>query len=90
LLLDAADHSVEISLGKFDQVHSVTFYINRGPGAVALVLELSRRLGVTPYDTETGERLTVGSEPPAAPPPDQEERGTEKRRWWQRGSSGTA
>jgi len=84
LLLEAADHSVEIALGKSARVHSITFYINSGAGAVPLVLDLCRRLAVTPYDTESGDQLSPESQPPAGPPPDDERDGSGRRRWWQR------
>jgi hypothetical protein len=85
LLLEGSDHSVEVSLGKFDKVHSITFYINGGDGAVGVVLDLCRRLGVTPYDTETGDKLKADSKPPSGPPPDDDP--PEKRHWWQRAAN---
>ncbi len=79
LVVAGADHTVEISLGKASQVHDVTFYVSEGEGAVGVILDVCRRLRVTPYDTETGEILTLGSRPPGPPPPDDEDGG---RRWW--------
>lgn len=84
LTLRGPDHSIEISLGKGAQVHSLTFYIAAGAGAVPLVLDICRRLAITPFDTESGEVLTATSQPPTAPPPDDDEAGG-KRRWWRRG-----
>lgn len=83
LVLSGPDHRVEISLGKGAQVHSLTFYITGGASAVPVVLDLCRRLAVTPFDTESGDVLTASSQPPAGPPPDDDDGG--KRHWWQRG-----
>lgn len=82
LRLTGDDHSVEVTLGKGVQVHDITFYINGGDRAVAVVLEVSRHLGVMPYDTESGEMLTEDSHPPVPPPRDDDE--LPKRHWWQR------
>jgi len=82
LVLKGPGHTIEISLGKGAQVHSLTFYIDGGTSAVPVVLDVCGRLAVTPFDTESGEILTATSQPPAGPPPDDEP--TEKRRWWKR------
>lgn len=87
LLLKGPDHDVEISLGKAAQVHSLTFYIAGGDGAVPLVLDLCRRLAITPFDTESGDVLTSGSQPPSPPPPDEDDDAGGKRKWWRRGGS---
>ena len=86
LVLAAPDHTVEISLGKGAQVHSLTFYISGGAGAVPVVLDLCRRLAVTPFDTDSGDVLTAASQPPAGPAPDEDE-ANGKRHWWQRGGN---
>ena len=83
LTLEAPDHSIEVALGKGVRVHDLTFYIRGGEGAVAVVLDVCRRLAVTPYDTETGEVLTATSQPPA-PPPDEEPAEAQRRPWWRR------
>ena len=79
LVVAGEDHTMEVALGKAAQVHDVTFYVRDGEGAAAVILDVCRRLRITPYDTETGEILTLDSRPPGPPPPDEEERG---RRWW--------
>lgn len=88
LRLDRPDHSVEIAVGKGAQVHSITFYLGGGDRAVPVVLDLCRRLAVTPFDTETGEVLTATSVPPAGPPPDDDADRSGKRRWWRRAGGG--
>ncbi|GAA2723472.1 hypothetical protein [Cellulomonas aerilata] len=82
LRLSGPDHQVEIALGKGIRVHDVTFYITGGAGAVPVVLDVCRSLGLTPFDTETGEVLTAGSRPPADAPP--EEADDDDRPWWRR------
>jgi hypothetical protein len=89
LRLDGPDHSVEVFLGKDVQVRDVTFLVDGGDGAVGVIFEVCRRLGVTPYDTETGEALTASSRPPVAEPTDEADQadqssGHERRRWWRR------
>ncbi|HEU4948080.1 MAG TPA: hypothetical protein VFT31_13085 [Kribbella sp.] len=83
LQLKGPDHDVEMSIGKSVQVHDVTFYINDGPRSIPLVMEISSRLGVTPYDTESGTFLTEESAPPVPPPLDEDEL-KDGRSWWQR------
>ena len=85
LLVNGSDHSVEISIGKGAQVHSITFYLSGGERAVPVVLDLCRRLAVTPFDTETGDVLTASSQPPAGPPPEEDSDRGGRRRWWRRG-----
>lgn len=87
LVLEGEDHSMDIGLGKGVHVQDVTFYIRSGEGSVPLVLDLSRRLAVRAFDTETGEMLTSSSAPPVVDlsgddDPDDE---PPKRRWWRRG-----
>jgi hypothetical protein len=77
------DYEIEIALGKGAQVHDLTFYIRRGGGAVVpIILGVCGALGVTPYETESGDRLTSSFQPPSEPGPDDE--AVAKRRWWQR------
>jgi hypothetical protein len=81
LKLSGEDYTVEITVGKGVDVRDVTFYLD-GPRAVGAVLDLAAKLGVTAYDTESGERLTASSAPPVPPPLDEDE--LPKRRWWRR------
>ncbi len=81
LRLTGPDHQIEIALGKGIRVHALSFYIARGDGAVPLVLEVCRALGVTPFDTETGEVLTPESRPPASAPVGDAD---DDRPWWRR------
>ena len=83
LRLEGEDHRIEVALGKDIRVHDVTFYIGRGDGAVPIVLEVCRSLGITPFDTETGEVLTESSQPPPDAPPDDDDE-DEDRPWWRR------
>lgn len=85
LVVEGEDHSFDVSLGKGVHVRDVTFYIRHGDGAVNLVLELSRRLSVRAFDTETGEMLTPSSTAPVFDPGPDDEDDTPKRRWWRRG-----
>jgi hypothetical protein len=85
LRLTGPDHAVEVTLGKGVHVHDITFYINGGDRAVAMVLEVCRHLGVMPYDTESGDMLTEDSKPPVPPPLEPDE--LPKRHWWQRRKS---
>lgn len=82
LRLDGPDHRIEIALGKGIRVQDLTFYIAGGDGAVGVVLDVCRSLGVTPFDTETGEVLTPDSRPPADAPPDEDD--DDDRPWWRR------
>lgn len=85
LVLEGEDHSLDVSLGKGVHVRDVTFYIRGGDGAVDLVLDLSRRLKVRAFDTETGEMLTPSSTAPVFDPGPDDEEEPPKRRWWRRG-----
>jgi hypothetical protein len=83
LRLDGPDHQIEIALGKGIRVQDMTFYILGGDGAVRVVLDVCRSLGITPYDTETGEVLNSESTPPSnTPPPEDDE--DEPRPWWKK------
>jgi hypothetical protein len=84
LRIEGPDHQIEISLGKDIRVHDVTFYIARGDAAVPLVLEVCQSLGITPFDTDTGQLLTSSSRPPAAAPPDDDDEDEDERPWWRR------
>jgi hypothetical protein len=83
LRIEGPDHQIEVALGKDIRVHDVTFYIGRGDGAVPIVLEVCRSLGITPFDTDTGEVLTTSSRPPADAPlgPDDDD---DERPWWRK------
>ncbi len=83
LVLQGEDHSIEVALGKGVQVHDVTFYVRGGHGAVAVILDVCRRLGVTPYETESGEVLH-GDSQPGAPRTAESDGGEAKRHWWHR------
>lgn len=82
LRLSGRDHSIEVSLGKGEQVRDVTFFIHEGDGAVPVVRSVCRSLALTAYDTETGELLTAESTRPQPPEPEPEDVG--KKRWWRR------
>jgi hypothetical protein len=82
LRLTGPDHQIEIALGKGIRVQDVTFYITGGSGAVAVVLDVCRALGITPVDTDTGEVLTAESQPPTNTPPDEPD--DDDRPWWRR------
>ena len=86
LLLRSDEHDVELTIGKGVEVRDVTFYID-GPRSIPLVLEISRKLGVTPYDTESGNFLTEESKPPVPPPLTEEEIKANKPKWWKFGRS---
>lgn len=81
LVVAGPDHRLEVALGKDIRVHDLTFYIEQGEGSVPIVLDVCRSLGITPFDTETGEVLTVDSRAPEPEPagPDDED-----RPWWRR------
>ena len=82
LRITRPDHTVEITVGKGVEVRDVTFYLS-GPGAaVTVALDIAKALGVTPYDTESGEILTPASQPPVPPPLEPDE--LPKRKWWRR------
>lgn len=77
------DHEIEIALGKGVRVQDVSFYITGGAGAVPVVLDVCRALGVTPFDTETGTVLNPSSTPPSDIPPEGDDE-DEPRPWWRR------
>jgi hypothetical protein len=83
LRLDGPDHHIEIALGKGIRVHDVTFYISGGDGAVGVVLDVCRSVGVVPFDTETGAVLNADSQPPADTPPDDDDE-DDAVPWWRR------
>ncbi|TWD81780.1 hypothetical protein FB561_2903 [Kribbella amoyensis] len=85
LLLQGDDHDFEMSIGKGVEIRDITFYLNDGPRSIPLVMEISRRLGVTPYDTESGDFLTEESRPPVPPPLTEEEIKANKPKWWKFG-----
>ncbi len=82
LRLDGPDHQIEIALGKGIRVQDMTFYISGGEGSVPLVLGVCRSLGITPFDTETGEVLTASSQPPPESPPESDDEPASP--WWKR------
>lgn len=75
---------VEVTVGKGVQVRDLSFYLADATG-VPVVLDLARALGVTAYDTESGDQLTPASKPPVPPPLDPDE--LPKRKWWKLGKS---
>ena len=85
LVLKGDDHDVELTIGKGVDVRDLTFYLNDGARSVPLVMEISRRLGVTAYDTESGDFLTEESRPPVPPPLTEEEIKANKPKWWKFG-----
>ncbi|GAB2569204.1 hypothetical protein [Kribbella endophytica] len=85
LVLQGDDHDVELTIGKGVDVRDITFYLNDGARSIPLVMEISRRLGVTAYDTESGDFLTEESRPPVPPPLTEEEIKANKPKWWKFG-----
>ncbi len=85
LVLQGDDHDVELTIGKGVDVRDITFYLNDGARSIPLVMEISRRLGVTAYDTESGDFLTEESLPPVPPPLTEEEIKANKPKWWKFG-----
>jgi hypothetical protein len=83
LRLEGPDHRIEIALGKGVRVQDMTFYISGGDGAVGVVLDVCRSLGITPFDTETGEVLNPSSQPPPDAPVDEDD-DEDDRPWWRR------
>jgi len=83
LRIDGPDHQIEIALGKGIRVQDLSFYIGGGDGAVGIVLAVCRSLGITPFDTETGEVLTADSRPPANAPADDVD-DDDQQPWWRR------
>ena len=86
LVLRSDEYDVEMTIGKGVAVHDVTYYID-GPRSIPLVMEISNRLGVTAYDTESGDFLTEESKPPVPPPLTEEEIKDGKPKWWKFGRS---
>jgi hypothetical protein len=87
LLLKSDDYDVEMTIGKGVQVRDITFYLNDGPRSIPVVMEISSRLGVTAYDTESGNFLTEESKPPVPPPLTDDEIKANKPKWWKFGRS---
>ena len=85
LRMEGPDHDVEMTIGKGVDVRDITFYLNNGPRSIPIVLEISHRLGVTPYDTESGNFLTEESRPPVPPPLSDDEIKMNKPKWWKFG-----
>lgn len=85
LRLASDEYDVEMSIGKGVEVRDITFYLNDGHRSIPVVLELSRRLGVTAYDTESGDFLTEESRPPVPPPLTEDEIKANKPKWWKFG-----
>ena len=83
LRITGPDHQIEIALGKDIRVHDLSFYLGREEGAVPIVLAVCRSLGITPFDTETGEVLTADSRPPADGPVG-DAADDDDRPWWRR------
>ena len=81
LKLEAPDYSVDIAIGKSHEVHDITFYVNSGDGAVAIIQHVCSALGITAFDTDSGEQLTDDTRRATPSPDDEPEVG---RRWWQR------
>ncbi len=86
LQLKNADYDIEMSIGKGVEVRDITFYID-GPRSIPLVMQISSKLGVTPYDTESGNFLTEESRPPVPPPLTADEIKANKPKWWKFGRS---
>lgn len=82
LRIEGPDHLIEVALGKGIRVHDLSFYLGPGEGAVRIVLDVCRSLGITAFDTETGEVLTEASRPPADVPADADDE--PGRPWWKR------
>jgi hypothetical protein len=87
LLLKSDDYDVEMTIGKGVEVRDITFYLNDGPRSIPVVMEISSRLGVTAYDTESGNFLTEESKPPVPPPLTDDEIKAGKPKWWKFGRS---
>jgi hypothetical protein len=85
LALRSPEYDVEMTIGKGFEVRDITFYLNDGPRSIPIVMEISRRLGVTPYDTESGNFLTEESRPPVPPPMTADEVKMNKPKWWKFG-----
>lgn len=83
LKIAGEDHQIEIALGKGVRVQDMSFYITGGAGAVPVVLDVCRSLGITPFDTETGEVLNSSSVPPSNTPPEDDDE-DEPRPWWKK------
>ncbi|WP_112246140.1 hypothetical protein [Kribbella monticola] len=87
LRLKSDEYDVELTIGKGVDVRDLTFYLNDGPRSIPLVMEISSRLGVTAYDTESGNFLTEESKPPVPPPLTDDEIKANKPKWWKFGRS---
>jgi hypothetical protein len=87
LVLKSDDYDLEMSIGKSVEVRDITFYLNDGPRSIPLVMEIAAKLGVTAYDTESGNFLTEESRPPVPPPLTAEEIKDNKPKWWKFGRS---
>ncbi|TDU88796.1 hypothetical protein EV138_2345 [Kribbella voronezhensis] len=87
LRLKSDEYDVELTIGKGVDVRDLTFYLNDGPRSIPLVMEISSRLGVTAYDTESGNFLTEESKPPVPPPLTEDEIKANKPKWWKFGRS---
>ncbi|MBB6566731.1 hypothetical protein [Kribbella sandramycini] len=85
LVLRSDEFDVEMTIGKGIEVRDITFYLNDGARSIPIVMEISRRLGVTPYDTESGDFLTEESRPPVPPPLTPDEIRANKPKWWKFG-----
>ncbi len=85
LALRSDEFDVEMTIGKGVEVRDITFYLNDGPRSIPIVMEISRRLGVTAYDTESGNFLTEESRPPVPPPLTDDEIKANKPKWWRFG-----
>ena len=85
LALRSPDYDVEMTIGKGVEVRDITFYLNDGPRSIPIVMDISRKLGVTPYDTESGDFLTEESRPPVPPPMTADEIKMNKPKWWKLG-----
>jgi hypothetical protein len=85
LRLEGPDHRIDVALGNDIRVHDITFYIHdQGDAAVPIILDVCAALGITPFDTETGEMLHSSSKRPPDPPPDEDDDEDEDRPWWRR------
>jgi hypothetical protein len=87
LRLKSDEYDVELTIGKGVDVRDLTFYLNDGPRSIPVVMEISSRLGVTAYDTESGNFLTEESKPPVPPPLTDDEIKMNKPKWWKFGRS---
>jgi hypothetical protein len=82
LKISGPEHQIDVTVGKGVEVRDVSFYIHSGAKAPAVILDICRHLGITAYDTDSGDLLTPDSTPPVPPPLDEDE--LPKRKWWRR------